>query len=132
MIPLDDIKAMLATKTKFEITKVVTVSYYHQCKVYQRNPDLLDKFREAFSKYMTYYDIDDAAYLFQIIQHHGMKDGDLPNFYGDEEQQHYRTMLERMMRSRDSLDLKASQRALGISEEVRVGGRSWSFGGEAA
>lgn len=127
----DDIKAMLKTKTSFEILKACTLSYFHQYKVQLKNPDLLDEYERRFQRLKALKDIDDAAVIIQMIAINGMKASPYPDNYNDDEAQAYHQALERARRSRDTMDQKRLSETLGLDVPTTVGGRSWAFGGEA-
>jgi hypothetical protein len=118
MYDINELIAALRTQSTPDITRMLSMTWYHQIKARERIPEIMDRREELMALWLTEFDLMDAAAMIQLIEAHGLKDGNLPEGYDPE---HAQGIYERMVRQQDESAYMRALRAFGMHDQRNEG-----------
>ena len=118
MYDINELTAALRTQSTPDITRMLSMTWYHQIKARERVPEIMDPRQELMALWLADFDLCDAAAMIQLIEEHGLKDGDLPEGYDPE---HAQGIYERMVRQQDEFTYMKALRAFGLHDQRNEG-----------
>lgn len=80
----EEILEVLARTPSSEITQKMTLTWHHQFKARQRVPEVLDRWERLMTRWLTSFDLNDAAQIIVLIASHDLDVGPLPEDYDPE------------------------------------------------